>query len=460
MKLSIGKKILLGYIPVIILLISLSSFTLFRLNQVNKINREITSVDVVVNNTAENLIDILLTQESFAQRYIILKSQDILSLFKKRELEFYSNFQKIKNLPVNNQFSYFNEIEEYNSEYKNQFEKGILNIDSIDSRQFAIADSLRKKAFNNQVALINKLISDSRKNQLDKTWKIGEIGRVTFRTVYLVSITGIILILLLVMFISRGILKAIKTLKTATNYVSRGKFYSLPSVKNEDELGDLSLAFNEMADRLKQLEEIYKDSSPLTRLPGGISIENIVIKKISDNIPFAFCMLDLDNFKPFNDRYGYSRGNAVIKNTARIIKESCQKYGNKTDFIGHIGGDDFALITSSDKYEKICNTIIELFDKKIIEFYNPEDRDKGFILSKNRRDEKLSFPIMTISISVINTEKSYVENYIEVGEIIAELKKYAKSFSKSNMVVDRRGGKKRQNSKGPAENIEKVLADD
>lgn len=231
--------------------------------------------------------------------------------------------------------------------------------------------------------------------------------------------------------------------------VSVGVFIHLPKVKSHDELADLSRSFNEMAERLIKLEEAYKDTSPLTRLAGGIAIENTVKHRIDRGEPFAFCMADLDNFKPFNDRYGYGRGNSVIKMTAEIIQEVTRKYGDKRDFIGHIGGDDFALIAQPDLFEKQCKKIIEEFDKRITEHYDKEDLVQGHIISVSRRGEQLNFPIMTISIAAINSLNSVVENYIIVGEIVAELKKYAKQFSTSNLVVDRRGGKrtKRHDSK-------------
>ncbi len=447
LKLTIGKKIALGYIPVLILIFIISLFTLLRLDQVNRINNEIVTVDLVINQEAENLIEVLLAQESYGQRYMILRSQDMLSLFWKRSQEFETSCQKIRDLPAQEQFSSLPSLDRYHSEYNKYFQTQVTYLDSTVSESYMLADSLRKHVFNEQISLLNRLVAESRNNQRDKTQKTAEIGRFTFRTVSLVSIFGIVLVIGFAGIITHGIRQSIKTLKAATDFVSLGNFNNLPMVKKMDELGDLSLAFNEMANRLIQLEEIYMDSSPLTRLPGGIAIENAVKKRIDNTEPFAFCMLDLDNFKPFNDRYGYNRGNDVIKITAKVVEECSQEMGLKSDFVGHIGGDDFALITSPEKFVVICNTIIERFDTRIPDYYNPEDREQGHILSKNRQGKKLTFPIMTISISAKKREKSYVENYIEIGEIIAELKKYAKSFKKSVLVIDRRGGKQRDEKK-------------
>ncbi len=84
--------------------------------------------------------------------------------------------------------------------------------------------------------------------------------------------------------------------------------------------GAFPMAFLAMGKRLRKLEEMYLDASPLTRLPGGIAIENVLKKRIDSSQPIAFCVLDLDNFKAFNDRYGYANGSEVIKETAKIIE--------------------------------------------------------------------------------------------------------------------------------------------
>lgn len=294
------------------------------------------------------------------------------------------------------------------------------------------------------MSALRAISREAGRNQGEKMKVIAEIGRTTFRTVAILTGVGIALIILITTLISRNILSSIGTLKTAANMVSLGTFIHLPKVKSHDELGDLSGAFNEMAERLIKLEDAYKDASPLTRLPGGIAIENMVKYRIERGEPFAFCLMDLDNFKPFNDRYGYGRGNSVIKMTAEIIQQVTRESGDSTDFVGHIGGDDFVLIAKPDCFEHLCRKIIEEFDLRIVKHYDEEDRAKGCILSVSRKGEQLTFPIMTISIAAINSQRSPVQNYIEVGEIVAELKKYAKKFSVSNLVVDRRGGKKKE----------------
>jgi diguanylate cyclase (GGDEF)-like protein len=438
-RFSIGMKILLGFVPLLALIFFITSLTLIRLDRVNRINREIVSFDMVAENSAQNMGEILRAQESFGRRYIILKSKEMLALFQRREAEFDIEYKNAAAL--SGSYRALDTVALFHNEYNRLYKKVFEILDSVKTVPNT-TDSLQRNAFNRQVDVLLAIGLDAKRNQGKKMRAIAEIGRATFRTVGVLTGAGIALIILITTFISRNILRSIRTLKAAASMVSYGTFIHLPKVKSHDELGDLSTSFNEMADRLIKLEEANKDASPLTRLPGGIAIENSVERLIAVGEPFAFCMMDLDNFKPFNDRYGYGRGNSVIKMTAEIIQKIAKESGDGTDFVGHIGGDDFVLITKPERFEEQCQKIIEEFDRHIIEHYDEDDLKQKGILSVSRQGEKLLFPIMTISIAALNSLKSTVHNYIEVGEIVAELKKYAKKFSISNLAVDRRGGKK------------------
>jgi diguanylate cyclase (GGDEF)-like protein len=197
-----------------------------------------------------------------------------------------------------------------------------------------------------------------------------------------------------------------------------------------------------MARRLKHLEEMNLDTSPLTRLPGGTTIENVMNQRISDGAGIAFCLMDIDNFKAYNDHYGYARGNELIQATADIISQAVTDHGRDDDFIGHIGGDDFVLITAHDTYTNICRAVVETYDKTIPDFYNAEDRTRGHIIGENRQGEKVLFPLATISIAVVTNETHKLVNHIEFGEAAAEMKEQAKSVPGSLFLVDKRKDKR------------------
>lgn len=179
-------------------------------------------------------------------------------------------------------------------------------------------------------------------------------------------------------------------------------------------------------------------ANPLTGLCGNIEIQTELNHRLAKNRQVAIIYCDLDNFKAFNDVYGFAKGDSAIRLTADIIRDAVQMAGNRDDFIGHIGGDDFIIITSWDKYEAICKFIIEDFDEKIINLYNEKDRKNRYIETKNRLGQVKKFPIMTISLAVVTNEKRKYSNYLQVAEVAAEVKKYLKDMAGSNYLKDRR----------------------
>ena len=182
-----------------------------------------------------------------------------------------------------------------------------------------------------------------------------------------------------------------------------------------------------------------KSFNPLTGLPGNILIEEEIKARVAQpNILFAVMYLDLDNFKAYNDVYGFLKGDEVIKLVAHIMELAVKELGNTDDFIGHIGGDDYIIITNPAKAEDISQRIINQFDSTIPLFYNIEDRRNGFITTKNRQQVESQFPIMTISIAIVTNIHRSIDSHWEVGEIASELKKFAKMQENSVWVFDRR----------------------
>jgi diguanylate cyclase (GGDEF)-like protein len=310
--------------------------------------------------------------------------------------------------------------------------------ESFSSRPFQDLDQQIKRKQGEIIQLVKGISRDAREDQKEKSLKTLSIGYSAFWMTAGLSIGGLLLGIIVALIITRNVSHSISQLKLSTWEISRGKFDHLPEVRNQDEFGDLSQAIQKMSQRLKHLEEMYLDANPLTHLPGSVAIENVLNKRLKEETPLAFCQLDLSHFKAFNDRYGYARGNEVIQATAKMITEAVKAQGDEEGFVGHIGGDDFAVITSPERHEKICLAIIESFDKMILDFYDPEDRQRGYIQSETRQGQKVTFPIMTLAIAVVTNQNRRLLNHIQVGEIAAEMKKYAKSFSKSIFAVDRR----------------------
>jgi len=184
--------------------------------------------------------------------------------------------------------------------------------------------------------------------------------------------------------------------------------------------------------------ERNRNANPLTGLNGNLEIQREIQSRIAKELRIGVIYADLDNFKSYNDVYGFANGDRLIVLTADIITDQVSLWGNGDDFVGHIGGDDFIVVTTPDKTVPICEHIIREFDEKVLNFYNEEDKARGYISTKNRRGETETFPIMSISLAIVTNERRELVNVIEVGDIAAEVKRKLKTMAGSNYFADRR----------------------
>lgn len=435
-RLSIGKKLLLGFLSYAVITLLIALFALSSLDQLNMINYSIIQRDIPLMEICDKMVENLLAQELYAGRSIILRSAEVTSLFWKRNEEFTRLIFQLKTLPQPESVP-IDSLTALHEEYSWFLKEGFKALESSAPKAKGFEHQAKEKQ-EALIQLVRKISWAAKHDQMEKNQKIAEIGNRAFRVTAGLSVVGILLGILVTLIITRNISGPIHQLKLSTREISEGRFDDLPMVQSGDELEDLSKAFKEMAGRLKKLEEMYLDANPLTRLPGGVAIEEVLKVKLAEEAPLAFCLFDLRHFKGFNDRYGYARGNEVILATAEIIREAVREHEGEGDFIGHIGGDDFVLITGPGRHEIICNAVIEAFDRKIQAFYDLEDRQRGFIQGTTRTGQVVSFPIMTLSIAVVTNQQRKLKSHIQVGEIAAEMKNFAKTFSKSTYVVDRR----------------------
>ncbi|MCF7871354.1 MAG: diguanylate cyclase [Candidatus Omnitrophica bacterium] len=188
------------------------------------------------------------------------------------------------------------------------------------------------------------------------------------------------------------------------------------------------------------------NANTLTSLPGARILEDIVKDNFKKKQDFSFCYVDIDNFKSFNDLYGYQRGDKVIVQTAYMLQLAITKAGGSQDFISHIGGDDFAFITTLGNYDKVCSYFIQLFDNIIPFHYSKEDREAGFVVTRDRSRKVREMPLMSVSLAVVNKGvNSTIENMIQLNERVSEVKKFLKKISKSCYMADRRDAKLSEN---------------
>lgn len=183
---------------------------------------------------------------------------------------------------------------------------------------------------------------------------------------------------------------------------------------------------------------INRKVSPLTNLPGNVQIQAEMKRRLMRKDFFVMLYVDLDNFKAYNDTYGFAQGDEIIKFTARTITNNVHAKDEDNNFVGHIGGDDFIAIVEDRDYEKICQNIIITFDKNIKKYFTKEDIQRGYIEVPNRKGIIEEFPITSISIGAVEVEPGRFHNVLEIGEAGAQVKHLSKTIPGSTYVVDRR----------------------
>ena len=181
-------------------------------------------------------------------------------------------------------------------------------------------------------------------------------------------------------------------------------------------------------------------SSPMTGLAGNVAIEDEIERRVAGGEPFAILYVDLDGFKAYNDRYGFLRGDDLIKETARVVQEAAGQVAGADTFVGHAGGDDFVVVVPPDQATAVAQRIVQAFDEMVPALYDVDDRANGYIEVTNRRGDLTRYPMMTLSIGIASTEKRMFRHYAEAVTVAMEMKQYTKQTGASSWSIDRRSG--------------------
>jgi diguanylate cyclase (GGDEF)-like protein len=178
-------------------------------------------------------------------------------------------------------------------------------------------------------------------------------------------------------------------------------------------------------------------ANPLTLLPGNVPINEHIDRLLQSEVNFAACYVDLDHFKPFNDVYGYRKGDDVIQLTGRILAMHCDP---NRDFIGHIGGDDFIILFQSEDWEGRCRAMLDVFATTVPEHYNSKDRERGGYVSEDRRGRKVFHALITLSLGVVRIEPGQYVSHHQIATAACEAKKQAKKIPGHSLFIERRQG--------------------
>jgi diguanylate cyclase (GGDEF)-like protein len=187
---------------------------------------------------------------------------------------------------------------------------------------------------------------------------------------------------------------------------------------------------------LRRAKEM-RNLSPLTGLPGNIRIQEEIERQVREHRPFAVLYVDLDNFKTYNDKYGFVRGDRLIQGTARMIQDAVTA-SDADGFIGHVGGDDFVAVVEPEVAEDVAKAVCDRFDTDRSLYYEDEDLARGFVRMEDRKGVEQDIPLVSVSVGIATTSKRAFAHYGEAVAVATEMKQFAKRDGGSSYAVDRR----------------------
>lgn len=399
------------------------------LGAMHKVETEIARNDLTAATLTISLPEMMVAQQRYAGRFQILRQPEFKVLYDQNAEKFRGALASLKLVYPGNNLS---TLEKQYATYAE------LTARIFDGRPVR-PDTLRKT-----VEQIDSTISRIRADQLrlleEKLKASDEKVAVTVVRSLGGAICGVGVALLVAGIMIFSFASSISKLQQATHRIAAGDFDYNPQIPQGDEIGELSRDFMVMAERLKELEQASLDASPLTRLPGNIAIERAINKRLRENLPFAMCYLDLDNFKSYNDKYGYIKASELIKETGQVIHSAVTRLNDPDAFIGHIGGDDFVVIINAKHAKAACQSIIADIDAMIPSYYSPEDRAAGYIDGVDRYGVSRAFPLITISIAALSCTPGRYATAAEIASDAAAIKDRVKESSGSNYIIVREVG--------------------
>lgn len=426
-RLTLLQKLIFGYTALALLILAALLFSAGGLYSLNITAQEIANKHLPAINALTGLRNSLIAQESYSGKYAIFKSSEFRALFQRSETDFLAKLAVLEKTGRSEDIAVLkSHYEEYRAAAARLFDNGDGGTLELRGQAVKIFTALEEFYTVLQRDLQEKLETANRQERLSIALTMG------------FSLAGLLLAIIIAVTFTYRTFSAVKKLRQATQRIAEGDFGYDPKIPPGDEIGALAEDFSRMAGRLKELEQLSLDASPLTRLPGNIAIERVIERQLQEKARFALCYADLDNFKAFTDDYGYVKGSELIRLSGEIIYEAVKAHGGADAFVGHIGGDDFVMIISADNVVPVCKAVISAFDAEVVKHYTAEDLARGGIEGVDRYGVQRFFPVMTISIAVIINEAGEFSSSVELAKTAAEIKDFAKEKPGSNYLISHR----------------------
>ena len=438
MKLTIYRKLLLSYLAMAVLTVLASAYAIFSLQQLNDLASRIINDDFAVVDQSKSLLDSLIARESAEKRYLILQDPTIEEIYWSRSREFSRIFEELRKGRFAGIDPTMARLSLLHGQYDALFSQEVQLVHAKRNEEAQTLSEGQGRMAIDEMAMLLRALQKKAEGNIDARMKQINVQSLrASRLTVVLSLVSLVLGVLVVLLVTYNISRPLRRLEKATAIIAEGKFDFDFRLDRDDEIGSLSHAFGVMAQRLKILEERNLDASPLTGLPGNLAIERELGKRLQAKTAVSLCHVDLDNFKPFADQYGYAWGSEVIKEVALLLIAELKEPGKTGDFLGHIGGDDFVIISVPPRAEGICRRIAAGFEGRIRKFYTEKDREQGFFIGKDRQGVRQKFPLISVTIAIVTDDGARFPNPLAMAEAAAQLKEYAKTLPGSNYVTEK-----------------------
>ena len=417
-RLSLVQKLIVSFALIGVCLITAVVYAIMGLGTMHRMVGDIARNDLPAATAALTLRDAMLAQQRAAGRFQILKQPEFRGLYNRHSEAFRRTLATLQQQsggadlgPLTKAFA------DYATLVERMFSGDELSDIVLKRAAERVEKAIEVVRGEQQKSLENKLVAAREREERTATWALG------------LALSGVTLALLVAGLLVYSFSSSIGKLQKATHRIAAGDFDHDPHIPAGDEIGALSQDFMRMAVRLKELEQLSLDASPLTRLPGNIAIERSLNRRLREKTSFAMCYLDLDNFKSYNDRYGYIKASEVIKKSGEVIHEAVKRLNDPDAFVGHIGGDDFVVIIEAKLAKAACQNIIADFDAMIPSYYSDEDRAIGAIKGIDRYGVPRVFPLISMSIAALTCQPGNYATAAEIATAAAAVKDRVKGDS-------------------------------
>lgn len=433
---TVTKKVIIGYLVIVVFSLLSVGYALSRLHQQTRDTENLVNVEFRTFELVRDLQQNLLALENIEKQLLILRDPALSELRLNRNNEFIRFALALNRPPLTEQTRSLIKFVENYRQADNQLTEALFLENWEQAQQLSNEMTVPLR-----VQLLKYLADFRQQQQQEINTSLALLPRHTgeaFQMTVLLSLLGICLSAPVSLAVILSIHRSVKELKKATQRISAGRFDHSPDFSGSDEFAQLASDFEQMGQKLSELEQLRLDANPLTLLPGNLAIDREIEMRISNREPFSHLYIDLDNFKVYSDRYGYKAGSDVLAKVGELLKQVVGEYGSAQDLVGHIGGDDYVVICSLNSGELLAQKIIAGFTELVPSFYNAEDQAVGSFTGEDRYGVKRTFPLMTISVAVIASDRYDYPSRLAISQDCARLKEYLKIQEGSNYMIERR----------------------